>query len=270
MEKSTGSVFLNANSRISDILDCNERVVIDTLSAFNKNFNRLRNPILKKLLSKRVTVAQACRIAGCTLNDFFETLRPLGFRIVHKAAETEPILLPPPVNLGEPIELDVRPVLNKGNDPLKLILEVAAKLKADEVLKVINSFEPIPLISLLKSKGYDAFMENAGQDLVYTYFIKKSADANQEPVNTPTPVGLIEFDELMNSYELQFIDVSGFEMPKPMMMILNKLDNLESKEALYVRHHKIPVHLLPVLKERGFDFRVKEINGEVILLIFRP
>ena len=59
-------------------------------------------------------------------------------------------------------------------------------------------------------------------------------------------------------------------MPMPMMAILESLNELAQDMALYVHHKRIPVFLLTELKERNFDYRIKETSeGEVNLLIFR-
>ena len=59
-------------------------------------------------------------------------------------------------------------------------------------------------------------------------------------------------------------------MPGPMLTILDALENLPSETALFVYHKRIPVFLLPELKEREFDFRIKEVgDSEVHLLIFK-
>ena len=67
------------------------------------------------------------------------------------------------------------------------------------------------------------------------------------------------------------IDVSHLEMPSPMMSILEELDKMDLDKALYVHHKRIPVFLLNELKDRNFDYRIKEISdSEVFLLIFKP
>lgn len=59
-------------------------------------------------------------------------------------------------------------------------------------------------------------------------------------------------------------------MPLPMLTILDELEKLPQTDALYVYHKRIPVFLLPELKDRKFEFRIKEISdGEVHLLIFK-
>ncbi len=59
-------------------------------------------------------------------------------------------------------------------------------------------------------------------------------------------------------------------MPQPMMTILEELEKLSANKALLVYHKRIPVFLLPELKEREFDYRIKEIApDQVRLLIFK-
>jgi len=55
-----------------------------------------------------------------------------------------------------------------------------------------------------------------------------------------------------------------------MLTILDALEKLPSESALFVYHKRIPVFLLPELKDRKFDYRIKEIrDNEVHLLIFK-
>ncbi|WP_449436877.1 DUF2249 domain-containing protein [Pedobacter steynii] len=51
-------------------------------------------------------------------------------------------------------ELDVRSFLSRDQDPLKEILNLAKRIGVGERLKIINSFEPVPLINLLAEKGF--------------------------------------------------------------------------------------------------------------------
>jgi uncharacterized protein (DUF2249 family) len=54
-----------------------------------------------------------------------------------------------------------------------------------------------------------------------------------------------------------------------MMTILEALEKLPPGQALYVHHKRIPVFLLTELKERNFEYRIREISeAEVHLIIF--
>jgi hypothetical protein len=81
-----------------------------------------------------------------------------------------------------------------------------------------------------------------------------------------------DWDALLKQFEnnLEKIDVRHLEMPMPMMTILEALETLPGNKALYVHHKRIPVFLLTELKDRNFEYRIKEVQaGEVYLLIFK-
>ncbi|MEO5907625.1 MAG: DUF2249 domain-containing protein, partial [Ginsengibacter sp.] len=167
------------------------------------------------------------------------------------------------------VDFDVRPIIDAGEDPLTSIVDKVKKIPKGGALKIINSFEPTPLISLLKKQGFESFVDTIDDQLVETYFYK----------TTDTPVQINEkennsegWDELLKHYEgkTQSVDVRHLEMPQPMMTILEAIEKLPEDNALFVYHKRIPVFLLPELREREFDYRIKEIApNEVRLLIFK-
>jgi uncharacterized protein (DUF2249 family) len=167
------------------------------------------------------------------------------------------------------VVLDVRPVIATGKDPLNIILEKFKALQPGQVLKLLNSFEPTPLMLLLQKQGFDSWANEIDDNLVVTWFYRKPAVV--ETIASPATNSSKNWDEILARYnnKLQTIDVRGLEMPLPMMAILEALDNLAAGAALYVYHKRIPVFLLPELAHRKFDYRIKELsNGEVHLLIF--
>jgi uncharacterized protein (DUF2249 family) len=169
------------------------------------------------------------------------------------------------------VKLDVRPVLAGGTDPFQLIMEKVKNLEAGQVLEIINTFTPAPLITVLQRQGFSAYTELISDQLVHTYFFRDAV--TMEPVSTENEANRIHWDEIMDRFKdnLLIADVRQLEMPKPMLTILEELDHLPIGKALFVFHKKLPVFLLPELAERKFDYRVREIQpGEVHLLIFRP
>lgn len=65
--------------------------------------------------------------------------------------------------------LDVRPLLQRGEEPLPTILQRVRALTPDEGLVVIAPFLPSPLIELLGSQGFRSKVEpgDAGSWIVY-------------------------------------------------------------------------------------------------------
>jgi uncharacterized protein (DUF2249 family) len=228
-------------------------------------------------MAGRTSIGMAAKIGGCRPEDFFEKLKPLGFEVNLQTAvaeetpgETKPI----PVFLRELKEedlvpLDVRPMLAAGKDPLKQIQQRVKDLKTGQVLKIINSFEPTPLVKLLEKQGFQFYVDNIGEDWVETYFYKSSGAPASLPEADTSTSG--DWDLCLKRFEKkqQPIDVRQLEMPQPMMAILEALDKLPRDHALFVRHKRIPVFLLTELKERNFEYRIQEAgDGEVHLIIF--
>jgi uncharacterized protein (DUF2249 family) len=226
-------------------------------------------------MSARTSIGMASNIAGVSVEKFFEKLEPLGFepdRETKAESNTQKPKLPAYFNslkTDQIIEFDVRPIIEAGEDPLSLIIKKVKSVPQHSALKIINSFEPTPLISLLKKQGFDSFVDKVDDETVETYFYKT---ANSPVEINETGNNSEGWDELVKKFggKMETVDVRNLEMPQPMMTILGALEKLPEEEALFVYHKRIPVFLLPELRERKFDYRIKEIApNEVRMLIFK-
>ncbi|AWO00361.1 hypothetical protein DLD77_00880 [Chitinophaga alhagiae] len=265
-------MVINARTRIAAILK-HHPAALEAIISISPKFEKLRNPLLRKLIAGRATVAMASKIGGCPVGDFFAKLRPLGFDIdlATPAGPEEKQDVPGFLKTVKPdqvVLLDVRPVLALGQDPLNIILEKVRHLQSGQVLKIQNTFEPTPLMLLLQKQGFASYAEQIDDNLVETFFYRTSAE---EWHPAPTAEGQMNWDNILRQFKgkLKTIDVRHLEMPLPMLTILEELDQLPVETALFVYHKRIPVFLLPELAQRQFDYRIKEISdGEVHLIIF--
>ena len=267
-------LLIDEGTRIKALLDVKQEEVIQTLAALNGNFKKLRNPFLRKLLAGRVTIADACKIAGCPVPDFMASMREIGFRTAEGgfSAPNREDEIPLPIEGDEILEFDVRPILNQNGDPLKEITARAMALKSAQCLRLIAPFVPVPLITLLGKKGFIHSTCTIGPDEVHTYFKRGEESVEIEPVSSADGE-IHDFDEVMATIDpedLRYIDVRHLEMPQPMLTILENLDTMEEGEALYVYHKKVPVFFLPQLQERGYKYHLKQTpDGKVNMLIYR-
>lgn len=168
--------------------------------------------------------------------------------------------------------LDVRPSLASGTDPLQLILQHIKLLQDNEILKIINTFEPVPLIGLLKKQGYEFFTAFTDGGIVETYFHKANQMPEKAEENNNQKNDDADWDQLIKQFEGKFehIDVRDLEMPQPMLKIMDALESIPQDKALYVYHKKIPVFLLDELKDRQFECLMHELSeNEVHLIIFK-
>lgn len=269
---------INSQTKISALIKENPET-IEAIASINPHFNKLRNPVLRKILASRVTVADAARIGKCEPAEIFAKLAAIGFEVEREetgdrieAVSSQHSLIQEAIEAGRVETLDVRPILAGGVDPFKEIMGVLKTLPPGFALEVINTFEPAPLILILKNKGYLSEVRNEA-GVIYTYFLK----VGEEPVQAPAAdhffrVSIEELEQHKESYRgrCREIDVRDLEMPLPLVTILNELEGLPENHALFVHHKKTPQYLLPELEERGFKTWIADIEeGNVKLLIHR-
>lgn len=248
---------------------------LESIIKIHPKFEKLRNPLLRKIMAGRTSIAMASKISGCSIADFFRRLKPLGFEIdsATEAVVADEKQIPAFMLLiknYQVIEMDVRSVIASGTDPLSLIVKKVKEMQTGQILKIVNSFYPEPLILLLEKQGFTTYADVLDDDLVETYFYKEKQNC-VEPAITTTELAQ-GWEEILHRFKdkMEMIDVRAMEMPKPMLTILDALDKLPADTALFIYHKRIPVFLLPELAERKFDYRIKEISeGNVNLLIFK-
>ncbi len=261
------------NTKISRILRENI-AAIDTIAGINKHFKKLKNPMLRRVLAPRVTVKDAAKIGNISINEFLKRLEEIGFEVIYedeKNPDTQKSDHKIAVDPDKIVVLDVRPSIEKGNDPFSEIMGTLKTLKEEDVLEIINVFEPTPLIQILEEKGFQTWTEQVSKEEYHTFFKKKIGESHQDIV-AEMPIEEGSFEEKLLSYgqNLKEIDVRHLEMPEPMVTILKELDSLPDNHVLLVHHKKVPQFLLPELKNRNYTWMHKDIeHGKTDLLIYK-
>lgn len=270
------SITINGNTKISELIKAN-KACIDVIAGLAKPFHRLRNPILRKVMASRVTINEAAKMGGCTIQDFAAALAPLGFRyeaaaIKENEAKPKPGWLLQADTAGIKY-LDVRPVIESGTDPLKEILSNFKDVAAGGILCVINSFIPTPLIHLLEQEKADSsYVETVGPNEFHTYFLKKIKERT-EPKEERRNVIMDDtesFDAVHKRFstaQVKEIDVRHMEMPGPMQTILQELGHLPENGMLYVHHKRVPVYLLEELADKNYEVHILHIDERNVKMI---
>lgn len=262
---------ISAKTKISVILKANEKAV-DVIASINKHFLKLKNPILREALAPRVTVEQAAEIGKVDPEVILNKLREIGFEISASSGEETKQHsiddIPGNSRSGEHLLIfDVRPVIDAGKDPLPEISNILKTL-GEKTLLIINSFKPVPLIEFLRRKGFDPLVEKKQSNLFFTYF-RRSVKAGHTSEHQQRCIH--SWEQALSEYEnkIVVVDVSGLEMPWPMINILSVLSEMDAGYALLVHHKKIPALLLPKLKARGYQYLLRENGTDIQLLLFK-
>lgn len=269
-------MIVTKDTKISKIIK-HDKGVVDVIAGINKHFRKLKNPILCKMLASRVTVEDAARIGKVSINDFLKRLEDYGIEVQYPEKEisqvennTETNKSTEIMNKENLVTLDARPILEGGVDPFEEIMKTLKTMNDNQTLLVINTFEPIPLLNLLKKKGYDFKVERPEPGVVYSYLFK-SNEKEEKDTQTVDTTGEEQTDfetvEKQWAGKMKEVDVHEMEMPMPMVTILEELEKLQQGEALYVHHKQLPQYLLPELESRGFKHVEKKIDDENLKMI---
>lgn len=263
--------MITKDMKVSDMLS-KYPDTLNVLIKISPHFKKLNNKVLRKALASRVTVQQAASIAGVNLNNLLFELnksinKEINFddineenKVIQSVEKPELIKT---LSKEKIIELDVRPIINAGKDPFLDIMNKVKCLKDDEVLLIINSFEPIPLYTVLGEKGFDHYTEKE-DEAFKVYFFKNSSKKNISDKKSESEISLSEFENVIE------LDVRELPPPEPMMKIFEKLSEVNEKTILLVHHHREPLMLYPKLDERGFEAISNKIEENYYkVLIFK-
>lgn len=141
--------------------------------------------------------------------------------------------------------LDVRPILDAGDDPFDQIMEALSAVTPDGVLRLVAPFEPRPLIRLLTGRGHAVEAWSAEPDVW---------DVEIRGPEAPEP-----------------LELRDLPAPEPLERVLVESSAIAPGRLLLARVPKVPNLLLPHLKDRGLTFQVhQERDGSALLVVRRP
>ena len=165
------------------------------------------------------------------------------------------------------ITLDAREDIRNGREPLAKIIAAISHLEPGQGLLLIAPFEPVPLIFLLAKQNFTHKTKtNAAGD--WEILFTRNGRQPLPFESPPTPCGC-GCSETPKSDIIQ-MDARGLEPPQPMVKILEILTSLPPDAQLRAQTDRRPVHLYPMLTERGFTAQTEEqTDGSFITNIRR-
>ncbi len=153
-----------------------------------------------------------------------------------------------------PRELDVRPILRAGGEPFTVIMDAVKELKPGQPLRLLATFEPIPLYSVLGKKGFGHTAQKLGDDDWEILFSPGATAAS--PVRSE-PTGSNANGAMTREWPApaRHLDCRDLDPPEPLVRSLAAVEELLPGEVLSVLLCREPVFLLPKLSERGHKWQ---------------
>jgi hypothetical protein len=169
---------INPETRVGALLDAYpdlEAVLISLAPPFEK----LRNPILRRTVAKVATLEQAARIGGMPVRELVQALRRAAGQAVGDVVSEAPMAgesaMPQWVVEGSIREdIDGDAMLERGVHPVGRVKEGVDRLGGGEVLRLMTSFRPEPLIEMMRRRGNVVHSAEASPGRHVTYFGRKS------------------------------------------------------------------------------------------------
>jgi uncharacterized protein (DUF2249 family) len=264
--------------------------LLDVLVGLSPAFGKLRNPVLRRVQTRLVTVAQAARIAGLEPAAVVRTLNTAAGRETPPDAGTDTSALrgdpaavistAAPSDAPVAAELDARPLLARGEEPFRAIMAAVRDIPVGQALRLHVGFEPLPLYDLLAKRGFRHTAQQLGPEDWEITFLRlppgntdgDAGDIVHAVAASPPTTAQSLPDTLPEGVDATVrIDVSELVPPEPMVRILETLAQLAPGQTLLVEHVRRPVYLYPQLDAQGYEHTTDELGpGRVQLRIHKP
>jgi hypothetical protein len=174
---SGGKTDITPETKVAKLLESYpelESVLLDMSPAFAK----LKNPILRKTVTRVATLQQIAEVGGVPLAKLINALRQAaGIREAYAGEQAEPGRQASAPEWARPDRVtrsyDARPAIQSGGRPIEKVLSDLAQLAPGEVYELITPFVPSPLIEAALKKGIRVSREQTDPEIVKTYFYRE-------------------------------------------------------------------------------------------------
>jgi uncharacterized protein (DUF2249 family) len=274
-------MVIRKGDRVSTVLREDESL-IDVFVSLSPAFERLRNPAMRRVMSRLVTVEKAARMAGVDADELVDRLNarppragtapaaegggeeedrrsqasPFGGRVPDRLAA---------IPASAVVEVDVREDLRAGREPFSRIMAARSEVPPGGALRVRAIFEPVPLYSVMERQGLTHHAEQLGPDDWVVWFYETSAGDTAADVASEEPSAQASDQP----DDVVILDVRGLEPPEPMVRTLAALEALPADATLVQINVRVPEFLLPQLEQRGFTYEVRKQERDLVRLFIR-
>jgi len=169
-------LIITPKTKIYDLLEAYPELE-DTLIDSAPEFKKLKNPVLRKTITRITNIGQAATIGGLNVEELVNRLREkVGQNTLEKLDDTgtKYVTECPGWFRKEAVSqtIDIREMLNKGEQPVHEVLAAIRKLNENEILEIIAPFIPAPLLDKTLSLEYKHWLDKKSNSEYLVYFTK--------------------------------------------------------------------------------------------------
>ncbi|WP_082343992.1 DUF2249 domain-containing protein [Sulfobacillus thermosulfidooxidans] len=149
----------------------------------------------------------------------------------------------------EPVVVEVKSILKQGLSLFGYMMNTVNQLEPGQSLIVKSSFNPRPLVSQMRRRGYRIEQEKIGKMMITT-FIPQNLSHDQ---NRSHSGNLSRYEIRVDGPEV-LLDNRGLVPPEPMQRTLATLEEVPLNSVVVIHNDRIPVFLLEYLDDHGFPY----------------
>lgn len=156
----TNQLIIAPDTKIYELLEAYPKLE-NKLIEMAPVFSKLKNPVLRKTITKVTSLKQAALVANISLNHLVNELRKeVGQFTQSFSSESE--IHDKRGKRPQKIKqvYDAISDIEAGNHPLALVMKEIQTLEENEVFHLVTPFYPAPLIEKVKEKGFSVETEN--------------------------------------------------------------------------------------------------------------
>ncbi|HJZ39893.1 MAG TPA: DUF1858 domain-containing protein [Bacteroidales bacterium] len=167
-------LIITPKTKIYDLLEAYPQLE-DILIASAPEFKKLKNPVLRKTITRITSIGQAAIIGGLNVEDLVNRLR--------EKAGQDSIEQIDDMGAGYTTDcpgwfkkeavvntFDIREMLNRGEQPVHEVLAAIKKLRDHEILEIVAPFIPAPLLDKTLSLGCKHWLDKRSDGEYRVYF----------------------------------------------------------------------------------------------------
>ena len=148
----------------------------DVLIGIAPPFKKLKNPLLRRTITKVATLKHISSVGSVPLGDLINTLRAaVGQPATNESYTDEQYFAEKPDwfstdKIVATIEEDKLP--DKDRMTMSTVLKAVKNANKGEIIELVTTFLPAPGIDIMKSKGCSVWTLKENDKLIKTYFLK--------------------------------------------------------------------------------------------------
>jgi hypothetical protein len=174
---------MNGASKLSEALNAHPGILEYIISLSPHEFERLRNPLMRKVMPQRITLRRVAVMAGIKEVDLVTRVNEIAGLPVdlsapasrHEQLPSSPADKPDWLSQLNPKDItwvDLIPIDDVLGDPMPTVNTAINAVKEGGVVGIKHKWEPQPFYDIWHAQGFDFWAEKIDQDLWHVYVFR--------------------------------------------------------------------------------------------------